>query len=190
MFIQSLVSRFPMVRSIRRELAAYPRRGRVIDIGCGTGENTVLLSSIAGEVVGIDNDGTKIKKAGERYPGIRFYLADASKTDFPDGYFDTAFMIMSLHEAFSDAVIKEACRIAGELVVIDYARVQHGFRKKLVDLIEKDKYARFAAVNLAAKFAEFGFKLTESRRIHPSLYLYRFISARAGSKNTVVGLKG
>jgi ubiquinone/menaquinone biosynthesis C-methylase UbiE len=178
-----------MTRSIRRELAAHPRRERVVDIGCGTGEHTALLASMAGEVVGIDNNQAKIRKAVERHPGIKFNLAEAAKTGFPDGYFDTAFMIMSLHEAFSDEVIKEACRIAGELVIIDYARVLYGFRKKLVEFIEREKYTGFAAVNLAGRLAQFGYALRESRRIHPSLYIYFFAAGRAGRKNNVVSLK-
>lgn len=189
-FIQSLVSRLPMVKAVRRELANYPRRGKIIDIGCGTGDNTALLVSGADRVVGIDIDQASIIKAAERYPGVDFYPVDASRTEFADGYFDTAFMVMSLHEAACIGdVIKEACRIAGEVVIIDYSRIQYGCRKKLVEFIEKEKYERFARLNLLTEFAGCGFSLKEGRRIHPSLYIYFFVRGKAGRKTGVVSLK-
>lgn len=181
-FFQSLVNHLPMVKAVRRELAGHPRRGRIIDMGCGTGDTTSLLAAIADEVVGIDIDGHKVKKAGENYPHIKFYHMDAAKTEFEEGFFDTAYMIMSLHEAAVNDVIKEACRISGEIVIIDYSRIQYGYRKKLVELIEKDKYERFAGVNLVTAFAGHGFSLRESRRIHPSLYSYFFVKGKADRK--------
>lgn len=188
--IKSLVSLLPMAKAIRRELTGYPRRGRIIDIGCGAGENTALLASGADRAVGIDIDQSRIKKAAERYPGIDFFLMDAVRTEFADGYFDASFMVMSLHEAAcAGDVVSEACRIAGEVVIIDYSRIQYGFRKRLVDLIEKEKYKRFADLNLQAEFAGCGFSLRESRRIHPALHIYFFVRGKAGRKNSMVNIK-
>ncbi|MCL4440158.1 MAG: class I SAM-dependent methyltransferase [Firmicutes bacterium] len=189
-FIQSLVNRLPMVKIVRRELANYPRRGRIIDLGCGTGGNTALLVSTAGEVVGIDIDRARIKKASERYPGIDFRPMDAARTEFADGYFDTAFMVMSLHEAACTGdVIREACRIAGEVVIIDYSRIQYGCRRKLVEFIEKEKYERFADINLPTVFAGCGFSLRESRRIHPALYIYFFVRGKADRLKNALNMK-
>ncbi|MHB8158794.1 MAG: hypothetical protein ACYDEQ_15645, partial [Desulfocucumaceae bacterium] len=103
----------------------------------------------------------------------------AAKTGFSDAEFDTGFMIMFLHEACTDGVIKEACRITKELVIIDYARILIGWRRKLVGLVEKDKFHRFSGINLTTKLAGYGFSLSESRRINPSLYIYFFTKGRA-----------
>lgn len=172
-------NRLGIVKKIRREIAGHPRRDRVIDLGCGTGIHTVHLASIAGEVVGIDIDQKKIDTARKNYPHLEFYRMDAARTEFPDGRFDTAFMIMFLHETLSDEVIRECCRVAGEVVIIDYSRVLYGLTGRLIRLIEKDKYERYAAVNLTEKFAGFGFALREGRSIHPNFYIYFFARDRA-----------
>jgi len=108
------------------------------------------------------------------YPQIKFYQMDAVRTGFCDAQFDTAFMIMFLHEVVSDKVIGECCRIAGEVVVIDYSRILYGFMGKFIKLIEKEKYKEYAAINLTKKFAEFGFSLKECRSIHQNYYIYFF----------------
>ncbi len=175
-------NRFAVIKKIRQEIARHPRRDKVLDVGCGTGFHTVQLASIAGEVVGIDIDGKKIAEAGRLYPHLKFYRTDAARTGFSDGQFDTAFMIMFLHEACSDEVIAECCRIAGEVVVIDYSRVLYGLTGRLIRFIEKDKYDRYAAVNLPLKFAQHGFSLKECRSIHPNFFIYFFTRAR-GSRS-------
>ncbi len=171
---RAIYSRLAVVKKIRFEIARHPRRGRIIDVGCGTGENTALLAAISDEVVGIDIDPKKIDAARRLYPNIGFYRMDAVKMDFPAGHFDTAFLIMSLHEADTDGVIREVCRIAGEVVVIDYSRVLYGLMGKLIRVVEREKYEKYAGVNLNIKFQESGFSLKESRSIHPNFYIYFF----------------
>ncbi len=168
------------MKRIRREIERFPRREKVVDIGCGTGEKTACLAGIASEVVGVDIDQKRIAAAGRRHPHIKFYQRDAARTGFSDSRFDTAFMIMFMHEACSDEVIREACRIADEVVIIDYARVLYGLAGSIIRLIEKNKYKKYANVNLVLKFAGYGFSLKESRRIDPNLYLYVFNKGRLG----------
>lgn len=187
--VAALYSQLSSVKKMRREIAKYPRRSKVIDVGCGNGVNTAHLASIADEVVGIDIDQKKIDTARRLYPHLKFYRMDAAGTEFSDGQFDTAFLIMFLHEACNNEVIREVCRIAGEVVVIDYSRVLYGLSGKIIRLIEKDKYERFAGLNLTLKFKEFGFSLKESRSFHPNFYIYFFArgkSAKAAGKLSLV----
>lgn len=187
--VAALYGQLSVVKKMRREIAVYPRRGRVIDVGCGNGANTAYLASIADEVVGIDIDPKKIDTARRRCPHLKFHQMNAAKTEFSDSQFDTAFLIMFLHEACTGGVIGEVCRIAGEVVVIDYSRVLYGLSGKLIRLIEKDKYERFSGLNLTLKFKEFGFSLKECRSFHQNYYIYSFVrgkSAKTSGKLTLV----
>ncbi|NHD17504.1 MULTISPECIES: class I SAM-dependent methyltransferase [unclassified Actinopolyspora] len=55
--------------------------GSVLDPGCGTGENTILLAELGYEVLGIDGSETAVatarRKAAERGVPARFEVADA-----------------------------------------------------------------------------------------------------------------
>ena len=76
-----------------------PRRGqRLLDLGCGTGDDARELAARvggAGESVGVDRDRVMIDEARvraerHRVSNVRFEEGDAAKLPFPDGYFDGA----------------------------------------------------------------------------------------------------
>lgn len=163
----------------------YPRREKAVDLGCGTGTGTGLLSSIANSVVGVDTDGDNIKTAMRRFPGISFYKMDPSRTGFSDGEFDTAFMIMLLHEAYSDLLIAEACRIAREVVVIDYSRILYGLSGRLIRALEREKYDRYAEINLTLKFSQLGYSLNESRSVYFNFFFHVFTRGKTSKSNVV-----
>ncbi|MCL6478039.1 MAG: class I SAM-dependent methyltransferase [Peptococcaceae bacterium] len=177
-----LHNRLSFPEKIKVEIEKYPRRKKIVHVGCGTGRYTPYLAAVADEVVGIDRDREKIEIARGLYPQLKFLPADPAQTGFSDRQFDTAFLIMYLHEAYSDELIKETCRIAGEVVVIDYSRILYGLRGKIIRLVEKDNYERFAGINLVVKFAGFGFSLRESRSIQPNFYIYFFVRSGADKK--------
>ena len=56
-------------------------RGKVLDIGCGTGENALFLAGLGHDVLGLDIAPTAIeqarRKAAERAVALRFEVADA-----------------------------------------------------------------------------------------------------------------
>lgn len=69
---------------------------RIIDVGCGTGEDVLMLAEIVGpdgEVVGVDNSETMVETARENgtdVPMVRFTVDDALDLSFPDDSFDAA----------------------------------------------------------------------------------------------------
>jgi SAM-dependent methyltransferase len=75
------------------ELAAHGRlSGRVLDVGCGTGENILLAAEHGSHALGIDISPTAInlavEKARERQIGARFQVGDALRLDRLDELFD------------------------------------------------------------------------------------------------------
>jgi len=68
--------------------------GRVIDVGCGTGENALYLAKLGLDVVGVDGSREAIRqardKANSRGISITFDLADVLELDDYRDSFDTA----------------------------------------------------------------------------------------------------
>lgn len=92
--------------SVVRLAAAGLITGRVLDIGCGTGENSLYLTSCGLEVVGVDASSVAIAKARakaeERGLGVQFVVGDALDLAALGETFDTAIDTGVLH-IFSDA---------------------------------------------------------------------------------------
>ena len=68
-------------------------RGKVLDVGCGTGENALYLAEKGFTVVGIDLTNRAIivakAKAAERKVKVDFREGNALSLDFKDGSFDS-----------------------------------------------------------------------------------------------------
>jgi cyclopropane fatty-acyl-phospholipid synthase-like methyltransferase len=72
-------------------LLVDPRPGdRVLDLGSAAGSIAHYLSTLGCETVGVDLSETGVARARERYPELRFEVADAAALPFPDAAFDKA----------------------------------------------------------------------------------------------------
>ncbi len=92
--------------------------GRVLDVGCGTGD---LTQHLGGEVVGLDRSAAMLDIARERVPWAHFLRGDALNMQFADGSFDLVFasnFYGLLREAERERFLEEARRIAGEIVLV------------------------------------------------------------------------
>jgi len=69
---------------------------RILDLGCGSGELTVLIKERAKDVVGIDKSLEMIKKAKRQFPLCEFEVGDASNFS-SDESFDAIFSNAALH---------------------------------------------------------------------------------------------
>lgn len=80
-------------------------KGRVLDVGCGTGEHALLAAKLGLDAVGIDTAGTAIAiahgKARERGLAVRFVRANALQLESLGDTFDTV-LDCGLFHVFSD----------------------------------------------------------------------------------------
>jgi ubiquinone/menaquinone biosynthesis C-methylase UbiE len=112
------------------------RRGRVLDIGTGSGRLAIELAQGKGgnfDIIGLDISGDMLDKAREnaRRAGvedkIQFILASASWLPFPDKYFDLVISYASLHHWLQPVtVINQVNRVVkdtGTILIRDNRRV-------------------------------------------------------------------
>ena len=66
----------------------------VIDIGCGTGENSTIFNN---RYTGIDDSIKRIEFAQRKYPKKKFINLDARYLEYPDNSFDAGLIIDTSH---------------------------------------------------------------------------------------------
>jgi len=69
---------------------------RVLDVGCGEGHNTRLLSELGAQLIALDVAETFIRAARDADTRIDHLLADGTTLPFPEGAFDAATAFMSV----------------------------------------------------------------------------------------------
>lgn len=99
----------PMMRNMIKKLSDK----KVLMIGCGTGEETILLNEFgAKEIVGIDLSEISIKIAKETYPNYSFFVGDMHDLPFEDESFDFVYSSLAIHYSSNpEKVYKEINRV-------------------------------------------------------------------------------
>jgi demethylmenaquinone methyltransferase/2-methoxy-6-polyprenyl-1,4-benzoquinol methylase len=108
------------VASVVEVVASLPP-ARVLDVACGT---AFLGRHLRGEVTALDQSEQMLAIAGERMPDARLVHGEAIPLPFSDGEFDrivTGHFYGHLQAGAREAFLREARRVAPELVVIDSA---------------------------------------------------------------------
>jgi SAM-dependent methyltransferase len=84
--------------------------GRLLDIGCGTGAQTVAFRDAGWDVTGVDLSGDMLRRAADR--GLDVVRADAAELPFDDASFDAAVSLWT-HTDVDDfgALVAEAARV-------------------------------------------------------------------------------
>jgi len=104
--------------------------GRILDVGCGTGNLVWRLASKAREVVGVDLSPAMVAHARESLaerglPHVSFVLGDVTSvfSGLPNGHFDVATLVLALHEMPDEGrvpVLIEVARLARNVVCVDF----------------------------------------------------------------------
>lgn len=90
-------------------LAALDYRGRVLDVGCGTGEHTLLAAERGADALGVDFSAAAIDlaraKAAARGLAVRFEVLDAFELATLEERFDVA-IDSGLYHTWDDAAVR------------------------------------------------------------------------------------
>ena len=101
----------PMMKSMRPELSGK----KVLMLGCGTGEESLLLESfgaVAKDITGIDLSSNSIKIAKDTYPDINFVIGDMCELPFADESFDFVYSSLAVHYSETpEKVYEEVYRV-------------------------------------------------------------------------------
>jgi ubiquinone/menaquinone biosynthesis C-methylase UbiE len=117
----------PEYGAIRSSLvrALGPLTGRsVLDVGCGTGDDSRELASLGAEVVATDISDAMLAEARRRGGAVSFRSADVHALPFPAASFDgVRVKLVRQHSPAVDAADDELVRVlrpGGRLAVFDY----------------------------------------------------------------------
>jgi len=69
----------------------------ILDLGCGTGNYTIVLQQFAKSIIGIDLSLGMIRQARAKNPSLNYVCANISYLPFRSGIFDGAFSNQVIH---------------------------------------------------------------------------------------------
>ena len=97
---------------LSKSLIKKPKKLKILDLGCGTGNFTKKLSLLSDQIYGCDISPKSIERAKYLYPKIKFSVQDIKKLSFENNSFDVIIFSGVLHH-FNNLYkpLKEAKRI-------------------------------------------------------------------------------
>jgi len=82
--------------SIDMFISLLPLGGKVLDVGCGPGQDSGYFFRREFDVEGIDLSKKMVELARERFPKVKFAVMNMRKLRYPTCYFDGLFVSLSL----------------------------------------------------------------------------------------------
>lgn len=149
----------------------------ILDVGTGTGRAALLFARGGARVTAIDAseqmlDVARARAAEQGVGTIRFAVGDAHALDFPNRSFDVACCLRVLmHTPQWQQVVSELCRVADQLVIVDYpsatslALFESVARRTAAGLgVRTEAYQVFTDRAIASAFDRCGFRVRSVHR--------------------------
>ncbi len=91
--------------------ALATNKSLALDVGCGTGQLTTLLSPYFDQVIGIDSSSKQLEQA-KQAPNVKYHHQEAEKLCIPDDSVDLISVAQAAHWFDLDNFYQEALRVA------------------------------------------------------------------------------
>ena len=151
-------------------LTIYPET-KVLDLCCGSGQATQVLTQYSREVTGLDASPLSLKRARQNVPQAQYVEAFAEEMPFSDFQFDLVHTSVALHEMESgqlSSILKEVYRVlkpGGVFTLVDFHAPSNwllwpGLSLFLV-LFETETAWQLLKTDLVELLKETGFKASE-----------------------------
>lgn len=128
--------------SIEKFIRLLPSKGRIIDLGCGSGRDAKIFSEKGFSVTGVDFCQNLIEIAKAQAPLAKFQIADIESVEFPDSYFDGAWAGCTLNHIQKKNLPNVLRKIHGFLK--DQGHFYLTLKKGIGEVLEKDlRYGEF-----------------------------------------------
>lgn len=178
------------------------RDRRILDVGTGTGRAALLFARGGARVAAVDASEQMLAVARARAEeqgirSIRFGVADAHALDLPDRSFDvTCCLRVLMHTPRWRVVIAELCRVADQLVIVDYPSAtsvafMESIARRAVHAVgvRTEPYRVFTHRSIAAAFEQSGFRVRSvHRQFVLPIALHKAIGSRAFTHHTEYAL--
>ena len=112
----------------------------LLEIGCGDGRLTALLTGKSEAITAIDPDNSRIETARSNIDGVNFLVGSGEELDFAGETFDIVLFSYSLHHQDCAKALAEAIRVVrhdGQVLIVEPA--YDGEYSLLVSIFEKNE---------------------------------------------------
>ncbi|MHB1653119.1 MAG: class I SAM-dependent methyltransferase [Desulfitobacteriaceae bacterium] len=175
-FFQGQVRNYRNILSMNKERLGLPHRGKVLDIGCGTGAFLYCFAELGFQCTGIDfaESMLRVAKKSTQEFAIDFQAGDVTQgLDFADGSFDlvlASYVLHGLKEELRNKIYFEASRLTrNKILFYDYNQ----YRKPVTDIVEwAEGGDYFNFVRLGEKEMRAFFKDVEKFDVGPQTAIY------------------
>ncbi len=173
---------------------ALPRQARILDVGCGPGEDTAYFAKLGFDVVAIDLSEKMIEIARQKAPAAKFVQIDMRHyTDEPasfDGIW-AAYSFLHIHRDDAKAVLENFARLLkseGLLVLAVHAPEKTAWAsRKVAGLFDRDRqietfFQEWNGEDLKNLLRQSGFEIDYDRPFMRTGGMYPLLSIAARVK--------